>query len=176
MACSTGVTAICLERISSCWSRSAKWSNNSSRKQYYHLQPRNSNFIYFFSCQWQCLLEYLFTWIILFYWLECSSLGLNKCKCVCPRALAVPPAPNRGQQGDSDYYHKMMYHTSHSVAKRPENRKNNVTVTLWRNFAAESAQIYQYTMLFRLQYHSLAENEIFNFLLKLELQQDQNLI
>ncbi len=38
--------------------------------------------------------------------LEFSSLGSSRCKYVCPRALAVPPAPNRGPQGDSDYFHK----------------------------------------------------------------------
>jgi hypothetical protein len=49
--------------------------------------------------------------------------------------------------------------------------QNNVTVRLWQCGAVFAAVSPMYNA-FQLQYYSLAEDEIFNFLLKLELQLD----
>jgi hypothetical protein len=96
---------------------------------------------------------------------------VQDCKYVCPRALAVPPAPNRGLQGDSDYFHEVVNHTSHSAAKRAVNRKNySHSFTLWRNFAAD-LPMYPCIPNSKCNF-KLAEDEIFKFLLKLELQLD----
>ncbi len=72
------------------------------------------------------------------HWLEFSSLGSSRCKYVCPRALAVPPAPNRGLQGDSDYFHKMVNGTILAVIVAPairvrRRKPNNDTGAIFAN-------------------------------------------
>jgi hypothetical protein len=47
-------------------------------------------------------------WIFI---IEYFSLGSSRCKYICPLALTKPPAPmspNRGLQGDSDYFFKLV--------------------------------------------------------------------
>jgi hypothetical protein len=96
------------------------------------------------------------------HWLEFSSLGSSRCKYVCPRAFAVPPAPNRGLQGDCDYFHKMVdhsnYRTSHSV-KAPKTEQHNVKGALCGSVAIIFVN---WQLIPDSQLHLLAEDEIFN--------------
>jgi hypothetical protein len=70
---------------------------------YYYL---TSDILHFSA--WQSCHKSLFTWLVL------SSLGLSRCKYACPGALAVPSAPKRGQQGDSEHLFIMANCISHS--------------------------------------------------------------
>jgi hypothetical protein len=102
--------------------------------------------------------------------LEFSSLGRASASMPARVLLPYHQRPTGGYK--ATYLHKVVNHTSHSVAKCAENQTKQNTATV-----LHCGAILRFTNVSMLSYcnFTLAEDEIFKLLLKLELQLDQNL-